>query len=398
MLGTAILIGMEGWLALRRVDPPEEPGSPYPTASAIIAAYLPNEAPVIVETIEAFLRLEYPGSLQVILAYNTPRDMPIEATLWEIAARDPRFVPLRVEGSTSKAQNVNAALAEVRGEYVGIFDADHHPDPDSFTRAWRWLSNGYDVVQGHCLVRNGDASWVARLVAVEFESFYTVSHPGRARLHGFGIFGGSNGYWKTEWLRRTRMRGWMLTEDIDSSMRVVAEGGKIIADPWLVSRELAPVTLKALWHQRMRWAQGWLQVSNRHIRPNLRSPHLSGRQKFGIAHLLVWREIYPWLSLQVLPIVAYKLWWRGEPIHWFMPFFFFTTLVMLCNGPSQIWYTYHLAHPEIRRHKGWFVFYYVVSCLFYIEFKNVIARVAHVKEAMRERQWIVTPRARARAA
>ena len=49
-----------------------------------------------------------------------------------------------------------------------------------------------------CACCNGDASWVARLAAVEFESIYAVSHPGRARLHGFGIFGGSNGYWKTE--------------------------------------------------------------------------------------------------------------------------------------------------------------------------------------------------------
>jgi CheY-like chemotaxis protein/cellulose synthase/poly-beta-1,6-N-acetylglucosamine synthase-like glycosyltransferase len=396
MLVTAILIGWEGLLALRRIDPPEAPGSRYPAASAIIAAYLPNEADVIFETIEAFLGVEYPGPLQIILAYNTPHDMPIEATLKKIAERDSRFVPMRVVDSSSKAQNVNAALAIVNGEFVGIFDADHQPDPENFTRAWRWLSNGYDVVQGHCLVRNGDEAWVARLVAVEFESFYTVSHPGRARLHGFGIFGGSNGYWKTEWLRRTRMRGWMLTEDIDSSMRVVADGGKIVADPWLISRELAPVTLRALWHQRMRWAQGWLQVSYRQLKPNLQSPHLSWRQKLGIAHLLAWREIYPWLSLQIIPILVYHIWWRGQPVNWFIPFFFFTTLVMLSNGPAQVWFTYYLAHPEIKRRKRWFLSYYLLSILFYIEWKNIIARVAHIKEAMGERIWIPTPRDRTR--
>src|SRR5262249_22846037 len=149
MLITAVLITIEGFMALPRIDPPQEPGAPYPTASAIIAAWLPHEAPTIVETVEALLRVEYPSPPQGILAYNTPRDMPVETTLRDIARRDPRFVPLRVEGSTSKAQNVNAALAEVQGEFVGVFDADHHPDPDSFTRAWRWLSNGYDVVQGH---------------------------------------------------------------------------------------------------------------------------------------------------------------------------------------------------------------------------------------------------------
>ncbi len=394
MLLTAVLITIEGFLALRAGGPPDEPGAPCPPASAIIAAYLPNEAPVIIDTIEAFLRVQYTGPLQVILAYNTPRDMPIEAAIQEIALRDSRFTAIRVETSTTKAQNVNAALAEVNGEFVGVFDADHHPDPESFTRAWRWLSNGYDVVQGHCLVRNGEASWVARLAAVEFETIYAVSHPGRALLHGFGVFGGSNGYWKTERLRQTRMRGWMLTEDIDSSMRVVQAGGKIASDPHLISRELAPVTLTMLWHQRMRWAQGWFQVSFRHLEPALRSPHLSLRQKLGLVQLLGWREIYPWLSLQIIPILVYHVWWRGQPIHWLAPFLLFTTLVTLSNRPAQILFAYHLAHPQIRRRKGWWISYFFASLLFYMEFKNVIARVAHIKEFMRERRWVVTPRAR----
>ena len=171
---TAYLIWVEGLQALDPGKPPEEPNEPYPPASAIIAAYLPNEADTILETIEAFLSVEYPAPLRIILAYNTPEEMPIEAQLYDIAARDPRFVPFRVAKSTSKAQNVNVALAKVRGEFVGVFDADHHPDPDSFCRAWRWLSGSeerdgedrYDVVQGHSVVRNGDATWVSRTVAV----------------------------------------------------------------------------------------------------------------------------------------------------------------------------------------------------------------------------------------
>ena len=41
---------------------------------------------------------------------------------------------------------------------------------------------------------------------------------------GFGVFGGSNGFWKTPLLQRIGMNGGMLTEDIDSSMRVLEEG------------------------------------------------------------------------------------------------------------------------------------------------------------------------------
>jgi CheY-like chemotaxis protein/cellulose synthase/poly-beta-1,6-N-acetylglucosamine synthase-like glycosyltransferase len=397
LLFTAILIWVEGFLALRRVDPPERPGTPYPPASAIIAAYLPNEAATVVETVEAFLRVDYTAGLQVILAYNTPRDLPVEATLREIALRDPRFVPVRVADSTSKAQNVNAVLGDTTGEFIGVFDADHHPQPDSFERAWRWLSTGYDVVQGHCLIRNGDASWVARMTAVEFEGIYAVSHPGRARLHGFGIFGGSNGYWKADLLRKTRMHGFMLTEDIDSSLRVVQQGHRIQSDPWLISRELAPAELGALWNQRLRWAQGWFQVSKKHAFRVIRSGHLSARQKFGMFHLLVWREIFPWFSLQVIPIIAFWVVTRGlEQLDWLVPAFVLTTLFTLGTGPGQAIIIGRAGHPEITGRRGWVLWYAIVAFVFYTEFKNLIGRLAQVKEFMKERAWKVTPRAGAK--
>ena len=390
---TAALIWVEGLLALPRRDPPELPDGPRPRATAIIAAYLPNEAATVVETVESFLKTTYTGEVQLILAYNTPRSMAVEATLRDIAARDPRFVALRVEDSNSKAQNVNAALAHATGEFTGVFDADHHPEPGSIERAWRWLADGADVVQGRAVVRNGEASWVARLVAVEFEAIYGVAHPGRARLHGWGIFGGSNGYWRTELLRKIRMRGHMLTEDIDSSMRVIEAGGRIVSDPYLVSRELATTTLKQLWNQRMRWAQGWYQVTLRHLIVGLRSPHLSGRQKAGFVHLLAWRELYPWLSVQVYPVIAFWVWHKGAgSLNWFVPVFVLTSLFTLATGPGQTYFAYRLASPEVRRRRGWFVFYLVVTSVFYAEFKNLIARVAQVKEAMRERDWRVTPR------
>jgi cellulose synthase/poly-beta-1,6-N-acetylglucosamine synthase-like glycosyltransferase len=394
---TAFFIWLEGWAALRRIDPPVQPGSPYPPATAIISAYLPNEAATLLETLQAFLRIEYPAPLQIILAYNSPRAMPIEAELHELAARDKRFLPLRVEGSTSKPQNVNAALGKVKGEFVGLFDADHLPEADAFTRAWRWLSNGADVVQGHCVVRNGEASWVARMVAVEFEAIYAVSHPGRARLHDFAVFGGSNGYWRTEVLRQTRFYSAMLTEDIDSSIRIASYGRKIVCDPGIITRELAPVTLRHLWDQRVRWAQGWYQVSMRRLWESLRSPKFSGRQKAGIFWLLGWREAYPWIADQMFPLVAFwALKFGGlDKLDWLIPIFVMTTLFTLSVGPGQTLFAYRLGDGEIRRRKGWFWSYLILSSLFYTEFKNIAARIAQLNEWMRVRSWKVTPRAKA---
>ena len=256
MLVTCVLIWAEGFLSLKRTELPEVAEEDFGGVTAIIAAYLPNEAPTLESTIEAFLRMDYPAEFKVILAYNTPVDMPIEARLREIARADPRFVPFRVPSSRSKAQNVNAALSLVRTPVVAVYDADHQPDPDSFRRAWRWMADGADVVQGHCLIRNGESSWVARTVAIEFEQIYAVNHYGRMKLHDFGLFGGSNGFWRADLLRELRMRGSMLTEDIDSSIRAVQRGCRIVSDPLLISRELAPTTLKGLTNQRLQLGAG----------------------------------------------------------------------------------------------------------------------------------------------
>jgi cellulose synthase/poly-beta-1,6-N-acetylglucosamine synthase-like glycosyltransferase len=380
--------------ALRALKPPVLPrstGEPAPRASAIIAAYLPNEADTILETLDAFLAQKYSGGLQVILAYNTPRPLPIEDELRKLAACYPDLVLLKVSGSTSKAQNVNAALARVDGEFVGIFDADHHPMAGAFDRAWRWIASGVDVVQGHCVIRNGADSRVARLVAVEFEQIYAVSHPGRQYLHGFGVFGGSNGFWRTSVLRETRLRTRFLTEDIESSIRLVRSGHRIVNDPGLISRELAPETAQSLWKQRMRWAQGWFQVSTHHVKAVFVDRGLSLNQRFGMLFLLGWREVYPWISSMMWPVLLFFV-WRDGHLALSSPIWLVTTLFTVSCGPIQAMFAYKLGVPEIRRNRRWWVVYVISVVLFYQEWKNLIGRVAQIKQLMGERHWAVTPR------
>jgi hypothetical protein len=73
--------------------------------------------------------------------------------------------------------------------------------------------------------------------------------------------------------------------------------------------------------------------------------------------------------------------------------FVFTTLLTFSAGFAQTWTAWRLAAPELRRRGRWFLLFGLCSQLFYTEYKNVIARTAHLKEAMRERKWKVTPRA-----
>ncbi|MBA4248961.1 MAG: histidine kinase [Microbacterium sp.] len=382
---------MEGVAAMRRVEPPEAPASAPPRATAIIAAYLPNEAGTILDTLDSFFAQQYSGGLQIILAYNSHDDLPIEAELKRLEAIHPDFLALRVEHSRSKAANVNAALASVDGEFVGIFDADHQPMPDAFERAWRWMADDVGIVQGHCVVRNGDESSVARMVAVEFEQIYAVNHPGRARIQGFGIFGGSNGYWNTQLFRATRFQSRYLTEDIDSALRAVRAGARIVSDPALLSRELAPVTLRSLWRQRMRWAQGWFQVSLRHGHATVKKSGLGWRPKLGIFILLGWREVFPWAAALMWPTLLFVL-WRENGLPAYEPLLALITLLTLASGPIQVAFAYRVATAEIKQRSSWWWRYLFVSVFFYAEFKNLIVRIAHLRHLLRQNEWVVTPR------
>ena len=252
MAVTSFLIAMECARAHRFPEPPRRtavPDKELPRLATVVAAYLPNEQETLMESLRAHLSLDYPADRHLlVLAYNTPEPLPIESQLQALAEYDARVVVLRVEGSTSKVENVNAALELLgdRVDVIGIFDADHHPHPTAPRRVAQWLSDAagdkrFDVVQGQCAVRNVDESSVTRTIAAEFATLYAVAHPGRTVVHDFGIFGGSNGWWRAEVITELGLDPAMLTEDIDVSARALADGRRLATDPRILSYELAPV-------------------------------------------------------------------------------------------------------------------------------------------------------------
>lgn len=164
-----------------------------------------------------------------------------------------------------------------------------------------------DIVQGQCVIFNSKASWLSSMIAVEFDKIYAVSHPGRAALWGFGLFTGSNGYWRTPLLQDLKMDGAVLTEDIDSTLRALSQGCKIVHEVNVVSYELAPTTLPAMWKQRLRWAQGLAQVSMKHTVLAFNKPtgekKRTFRERFGLFSLLAIRESSYYLVTQYLCLV-----------------------------------------------------------------------------------------------
>lgn len=394
---TAVMMLAETAKALPRRRAPIaalEVRAQVPLISVIVSAYLPNEQDLIVETImHLATEMNVPSyNLQLILAYNSPDDLPVEDALGSLNRITANFTPLRVTGSRSKAENIVAALQLCEGEMTVLLDADHHPLPDAFERAYRWLMRGYDVVQGRCVVRNQQENTQTRYLSVEFEQMYAVAHSGRSLATDNAIFAGTNGYWRTSALKEIGMDTRMLTEDIDSSIRGMLAGYRFVHDRSIVSSELATSTWQAWWHQRVRWAQGWLQVTLAHQGAIWRSPRLSLKTKLYWTYLLSWREVFPFLSLQVFALLAASV-LLGRPVPWFGNAYFVGTAVLtLVSGPIAAICTYNVALWRTKRDLGrWFVVYALTS-LIYTTAKNTVAMVAMVRQALGEQGWVVTRR------
>ena len=257
-------------------------------------------------------KIVYPQDrIRINLVYNTPYPIePLETELNRLARRTAHFRSIKVPGSTSKADNLNYFFSlQTESDITAIFDADHYPHP----YGPRWAAERFmqdkqaDLVQGRCIIFNSTSSWLSAMISVEFDKIYAVSHPGRAALWGFGVFTGSNGYWRTTLLHKMQMDGTVLTEDIDSAMRAIGEkSAKIIHDLNVTSYELAPTSIPALWKQRLRWAQGWTQVSLHHCPLTFtksREGNRSLKTRLGLLSLLLIRESSYYLVTQYLCLV-----------------------------------------------------------------------------------------------
>lgn len=362
-----------------------------PRCTIVIAAYLPNEQDIILETLTYILEQvrRPPAGLEIILGYNTPTDLPIEEDLRRLAKAHPQLRLLRVKRSHSKAENLNAALKIVTGEIVCILDADHHPCPDGFVRAWHWLNQGYDVVQGRNIIRNHSQNFLTRAIAIEFESTYGISHAARFLLTDSAIFAGSNGYWRTSTLRKIRFDSKMMTEDIDASLKIMSSGYRLLHDCRIIATELAPPNLLSLWFQRKRWTQGWMEVSSKYHPRIWRSSQFTLRQKLYWMWVLSYSNPYLLTPLQIGSIQIFLMLNLG-----YLSFSnsYFLWSIAAVGFLVCVYQTMVTAQIAAYRYPLWEYVKYALLLIPFQTIKTLIAIVCLYDYVQGNRHWWITPR------
>lgn len=222
-----------------------------------------HEEEVLGDTLDCLAALRHPAYEVIAIVGD---DDPGTAAVAEAASRrHPGKVRVVVDSSDpkSKPRGLNTALAACRGSVIGVFDAEDEVHPDLLRHVQgRFALSGADVVQGGVQLMNLRDTWWTLRNCLEYWFWF------RSRLHfhagvGFIPLGGNTVFVDAEVLRRAG--GWdgdCLAEDCDLGVRLSSTGHKVAVayEPQLVTREETPPTLPALFKQRTRWNQGFLQV------------------------------------------------------------------------------------------------------------------------------------------
>jgi cellulose synthase/poly-beta-1,6-N-acetylglucosamine synthase-like glycosyltransferase len=175
---------------------------------------------------------------------------------------------IRKEISDGKPSALMEALKHVRGEIVGVFDADSVPDKDALLRAAaHFRDSSVDAVQGRICAINSDHNMLTKFVAQEEVVRYEGFMRGKEVLGLFVPLNGSCYFVRKEVLED--VGGWnvdALSEDMELAARLVQEKHKIRYASDVVSWQEYPASLVDFFSQRVRWFRGTMEAGIRYGR------------------------------------------------------------------------------------------------------------------------------------
>lgn len=290
MTGAILYYALRG----RHEPRPDEPPTlaSYPPVSIMVPCH--NEGEQIDETFAALARIDYPDF--EIIAINDGSSDNTRALLDALAKTMPRLRVVHLESNQGKSTALNVGALLARHELLVCIDGDALLEPHAVT----WLVRRFQsdprigALTGNPRIRNR-ATLLGRLQVGEFSSIVGLIKRAQ-EVYGqlFTVSGVICAFRK----RALDDAGWWardaLTDDVDVSWRLQLAGWHIAFEPKALCWILMPETLRGLWRQRLRWAEGGTATVAK------ATPHLwSPPQR--------WRLIPVWLNYIVSIAWSYSI-------------------------------------------------------------------------------------------
>ena len=287
-----------------------------PASAPKVTVQLPmyNEMYVAERIIETTAKFNYPKDrLQIqVLDDSTDETKDIIARkVAEIAAQGVNIQHVhRVDRTGYKAGALDAAMDQVEGEFIAIFDADFVPDQDFLIRTIPHFNHeNIGVVQTRWGHLNKSYSVLTELQAFGLNGHFAIEQQGRNASGHFINFNGTAGIWRKSCIEDAG--GWehdTITEDLDLSYRAQMKGWKFTYLEDVESPAELPITMSALKSQQHRWMKGGAEVFIKIRRRLIAQKGLRFSDRIhGLAHLFnssvfVFILILSLLSLAILHI------------------------------------------------------------------------------------------------
>jgi 1,2-diacylglycerol 3-beta-glucosyltransferase len=265
-----VLLGLFSIQALRLIFAPDLPAiateqdqSPQqelPFFSLLASAK--NEEAVIANLVENLCQLDYPSDrFEVWIVDDNSSDRTPEV-LASLKQKFPQLQTLQrgEDAQGGKSGALNQVLALTKGDIIGVFDADAHVPNDvlrSLVPVFRQPKIG--AVQLRKAIANASENLWTSGQSCEMALDWCLQDL-RIRVGGTGELRGNG-----QFVRLTALKdcgGWneqTITDDLDLTIRLHLSQWNIACLNSPAVQEEGVVSLKQLWHQRNRWAEGGFQ-------------------------------------------------------------------------------------------------------------------------------------------
>lgn len=261
-----------------------------------------NELYVVERLIDAVCAMEYPRDRLEIQVLDDSTDETVDVTAAAVAAKKALgfdIVQIRRTNRVGfKAGALREGLAQAKGEYIAIFDADFVPRPDFLTETLvHFTDDRIGMVQTRWEHLNTEYSMITRAQAIALDGHFVIEQSVRNKSGFFINFNGTAGIW-----RRTCIEdagNWQddtLTEDLDLSYRAQLKGWNFIYLDDFTSPAELPSEINALKSQQFRWTKGAIETAKK-ILPRVWKAKLPLRVKLQSTVHLTNNLVFPFILL-----------------------------------------------------------------------------------------------------
>ncbi len=252
------------WRWERRIGLPDSPPeyTPKPYASILIPCF--NEEQNVQDTVAYALASDYPNF--EVIAINDGSTDNTKSILNELAKAHANLRIVHLHENEGKALAMRAGAIAARSDYLVCIDGDALLHPTAVTWImWHFLTGvRVGAVTGNPRILNR-TTILGKLQVGEFSSIIGLIKRAQ-RVYGkiFTVSGVIGGFRKTALHHIGYWSEIMATEDIDISWRMQLAHWDVRYEPCALCYIYMPETLRGLWKQRLRWAQGGVEVLLHH--------------------------------------------------------------------------------------------------------------------------------------